>query len=100
MNWRPASDDAVVSIFASGSEVEIAMAAKRDARSQRPPDARRLRAQHGPVPRSPPTCRTRSSARPRSMSPSKPASARAGTAIIGRDGIFIGMDVVRRIRPL
>ncbi len=41
----PASDDAVVSIFASGSEVEIAMKATGSPRSQRPPDPGRLRAE-------------------------------------------------------
>ena len=83
--------EAKVTIFASGSEVEIALA------------ARELLMEHGhparvvSVPAS--SCSTsrtkpiaaRRSATRRSRSPSRPASARAGTSSSARDGMFIGM---------
>ena len=42
MNWPPPSGDAEVTIFATGSEVEIALGARDLAAEARPPDPRRL----------------------------------------------------------
>ena len=80
-------------IFATGSEVEIALDAKElleakgiSARVVSVPVDRTVR-------RSSPTpTRPRSSAMPRSRSPSKPVSAMAGTASSGNDGGFVGMN--------
>ena len=87
-----ASGEAAVTIFATGSEVEIALAARDAARRPRPSDPRRLGALLRTVREAERRLpRRRSSARRRSRSPIEAGVRQGWDRFIGTDGIFIGM---------
>ena len=93
-----ANGDAVVTIFATGSEVEIALAARDAAAGARPSDARRLGAGFELFEAAERRLQGEDHRHRRSRWRSRPASASAGTASSALDGIFIGMTRFRRQR--
>ena len=92
-SWPPASGKAEVTIFATGSEVEIALAARDAARRARPSDPRRLGALLRAVRRAERRLsQDDRSARRRSRWPIEAAIRQGWDSFIGTDGIFVGMN--------
>ena len=88
----PAEGEAKISLFASGSEIEIAMAARDLLKAQG--HGARVSCRCLASSSSSRATRPRggaSSAKRRSASPSRPASARGGTPSSAIEGAFIGM---------